>query len=610
MGALTLFDKIRGRNPLTFIHFESSTITPEGSLGLTAAWQGGDPIYEMGNGFRFARTDGSQWLKLQGSGFTTGDKTIETLMTISEYTTWSRIFDIGDSVDNYINVSQQDIDSFRSSARSTPSSERINRYTRTIYDRPKVDELCHIVAVHHATTGLVELYKNGVLCSVSAASQELKNEATANAVGALFWSVAGAVNGVAAESKWKGTCAYAAYYNEAFSQGDVTTHFNLLPPPRTYQETILDTEGLLSYWPLYVNGEDLSLSRDHMTVVGSVSHNTEALSPEGLGAYVPPYDPERRETVTNYMAVDNNLSTRCIEVWCRFKNELDLYKAAFAFNQFGEIENNADRVQFIQRDGNDYNLYALGASNLFNGSQTLFAEPRHVVMQYEEATDQSKLYVDGDVLLEVPGNLFSGLIAGLKLSVGAFTHTSDLGIGVYSNSEVSDCAIYNRPLTQHEIDARVNFVSQAPIVNLLLSLSSITWSNRETKAQANPQPIYLEHHGIAPFDSTYAVKNNPFYTDPIVDQNSKLREFGYIESKTELSDIPVANKRVMLFSHDSGVLIDETVSDENGNYRFDSLLMSKKYMVTAQYGNADEHTPPDYSAISSDWQTPTPYGRQ
>ena len=180
----------------------------------------------------------------------------------------------------------------------------------------------------------------------------------------------------------------------------------------------------------------------------------------------------------------------------------------------------------------------------------------------------------------------------------------------YFGGEVDQVEVYNRALTEVEVGYLFTQTlphAPDPIVNLLLSLSFITWSNRETKAQANPQPEQLVTLDANAPIATTVVKNNPFYNDVVLDQQGNQRQFGYIASTTQVSGIPVGNKRVLLFSNDTGLLIDETVSDAQGNYRFDSLLLSKKYMITAQYGNADENTPPDYSATSVDWQSPTPY---
>ena len=179
--------------------------------------------------------------------------------------------------------------------------------------------------------------------------------------------------------------------------------------------------------------------------------------------------------------------------------------------------------------------------------------------------------------------------------------------GDYLLGKMWRVSIHDHIFSQEEILA-TEFYDYEPNADIkVCALTKPLWSNRETKAQANPQPEQLATLDANAPIATTVVKNNPFYNDVVLDQQGNQRKFGFIASTTQVSGIPVANKRVLLFTDDTALLIDETVSDAQGNYRFDSLLLNKKYMITAQYGNADENTQPDYSATSVDWQSPTPY---
>ena len=590
-------------------------------------------------------------------------------------------------------------------------------------------------------------------------------------------------------------------------------------PPLTYQETILETEGLLAYYPLYVDGKDVSDLGSDMSNAGSGTpiFTPYILSPEGFGSFhSSKFDSGDAHNRPSFLSLPTPSLLQCIEAYVQFDIEPDTYCGLMGFNLANTSPDDNDYRVMLSYDAIHEKLrLRVGLDTYESDYQaSLFSTPKHVVMQYELEQDATIVYVDGVEVARVSGGGFNTLTTNSMLLAGAFTYTSPTTweVGFYGNTQTSDCALYNRPLTRTEIWQRAffkpidpnspdpfgdgsliskyrldgdatdltgnyhgtatnvtydegkfgycaessensvinlnghptfnttqpfslslfvlthdldteqrffafnlynysyvglrfiggaisagvcntNIISEVtisadtfyhvvltydgtqanlyvdtvhagsasgahsnvtnginfnvlanrggttsltgkldqlelynralteseiyrlykqsygsdPIANLLLSLSSITWSNRETKAQANPQPIYLEHHGIMPFHSTYAVKNNIFHNDVVLDQQGKQREFGFIASTVEVSGIPVANKRVLLFTNDTGLIIDETVSDSAGNYRFDSLLLGKKYMITAQYGNADENTPPDYSATSVDWQSPTPY---
>ena len=83
-------------------------------------------------------------------------------------------------------------------------------------------------------------------------------------------------------------------------------------------------------------------------------------------------------------------------------------------------------------------------------------------------------------------------------------------------------------------------------------------------------------------------------------------DLGYYQSTVLINNTPIKGKKVFCFTND-GFLVDSTVSDENGVYRFDYLELSEKYMFVAQHSNVPD-APPEYNAVASDWQTPTKYG--
>ena len=221
-----------------------------------------------------------------------------------------------------------------------------------------------------------------------------------------------------------------------------------------------------------------------------------------------------------------------------------------------------------------------------------------------EGGDTTSIYIDNVLKGQATEMPYAGLSQKFYLGNRDYNNDNFLA-GVLDQVE-----IYNRALTAEEVTVLYNqyiVPETRSFIYGLINAYNAKWSNKETFVQANWNSASLVNQMIESFNNKAVVKNNPFYADPLLDQNGEQRKFGYIASTTKINDIPVANKRVVIVANDTLQIIDETISDAFGNYRFDSLLMSKKYMITAQFGNSDENTPPEYSAVSADWQTPTEY---
>lgn len=385
----------------------------------------------------------------------------------------------------------------------------------------------------------------------------------------------------------------------------------------TYSGAILTTQGLIAHYPLVDNIKELSGEFNDLELAGS--------SPATFVDYEIPNinNPQKAyQTVlrTGMLRVVQPMGVKCISLFTtmpplEYPESNNAYATLFAFNQLTSTSNGRAVVMFSRGDyetqgDKGYYIgsgYLSGVSYVDDSWWEEFAGQQvHLAVQESADGSGTEFYINSVLAHTATVNIFSGWESGRYFTVGGHYYLADFAYEITRSSNVS---LFNRRLTDSEIEIQsIGGYSLAdPIANLLLSLSSITWSNRETKAQANPQPIYLVDYGIEPVNNKYVVKNNPFHNDVMQNQQGDLRKYGYIESTTEISGIPVGFKRVMLFTHNSGAILDETVSDAQGNYRFDSLLLGKKYMITAQYGNADENTPPDYSATSVDWQSPTPY---
>ena len=142
------------------------------------------------------------------------------------------------------------------------------------------------------------------------------------------------------------------------------------------------------------------------------------------------------------------------------------------------------------------------------------------------------------------------------------------------------------------------------LTHKVINTFKTTWSNKETKAQANPYPPAMQN--VKPVEPVATLLGKSGNYQSLLNQQGEQRPVGYYQSTVMINKVPTAGKRVFCFTN-NGQLRDETVSDVNGIYRFDHLDLNEKYMFVAQESN-DRTTPPEYNAVASDWQTPTKYG--
>jgi len=83
-----------------------------------------------------------------------------------------------------------------------------------------------------------------------------------------------------------------------------------------------------------------------------------------------------------------------------------------------------------------------------------------------------------------------------------------------------------------------------------------------------------------------------------------LVDLGYIASRVTVNGEGAAGRRVVLLGPDMAAQ-GTTFSDAQGNYRFDHLLLTRRYLVLAQDTFAF-----DYAPVAADLLTPTPYFSQ
>ncbi len=108
-------------------------------------------------------------------------------------------------------------------------------------------------------------------------------------------------------------------------------------------------------------------------------------------------------------------------------------------------------------------------------------------MQLNDAGTTTEVFIDGvkDPAMSVPMDVFLQ-IAGSYLTVGAFYYNGAVGAGA-GNAQVSDMAIYDRPLTQTEITGRQQYKMPEPVLRLFSN--TIRVANQEIRSQFIPQDV-------------------------------------------------------------------------------------------------------------------------
>ncbi|WP_435234474.1 hypothetical protein ACR30L_11915 [Psychromonas sp. PT13] len=306
------------------------------------------------------------------------------------------------------------------------------------------------------------------------------------------------------------------------------------------------------------------------------------------------------------------MNTKCVELWVMsdpgYTNGQD-FRGIFGFNSLsGGADGNVDRVIMTvgvaSSSSDNTRMYISGLVVPDLESKDYFDTPRHVVFQYESATNETVLYLDGVVKYRYPGDAYDLLIEGRYFTPGLFHYYNNPIYNLHGRTYCSDCALYDRPLTMDEINARINSDEYEISLRSLHSQPKPTWAHQLTRAQANPQSNELLVLEQKPEQKIIGKLGN---YNSLIKQNGEQRKVGYYQSTVTVSDVPKPNTRVLCFTN-GGQLLDETYSNESGVYRFDHLLMDNKYLFVAQYNNGNKQVAPEYLAAAADWQTPTPYG--
>lgn len=376
----------------------------------------------------------------------------------------------------------------------------------------------------------------------------------------------------------------------------------------TLAETILNTSGLLAYWPLTDNTDQSGNGR-HLTTMGAPIFN---LAPMTTDLHPSVLTPDSGSTLRIAQAILPKI--RAIEGFFRLAGGKSTdYSTVFGLNQPATGFNN----RYILLYGGSVGVCSYQAisplgGNTFYKSLTktwdeLSYSPHHFVVQLNDAGTTTEVFIDGvkDPAMSVPMDVFLQ-IAGSYLTVGAFYYNGAVGAGA-GNGQVSDMAIYDRPLTQAEITGRQQYKMGDPSVYRVST--TILTANQEPRSQFIPQDVTW--HGTPPM---YAGPVTPIKNSRLLMTRGRdqfwLRDGvqnvqqGYIRSTVTINGEGV-RRRVLCFTQD-GDLVGETYSRAaDGVYQFDLLWLNRRYMVVAQDDPA--YGPADYNAVAADYQAPTPY---
>lgn len=327
------------------------------------------------------------------------------------------------------------------------------------------------------------------------------------------------------------------------------------------------------------------------------------------------YSPYKLEIINNSTNTHKKVQINFLSALMCYSFKGDLYSEAHlpddvVFPASGKYKTNVDT---LLTNEDDIDLYIRTPNCLIRG------ETRYAIQSDTSNVSEFHFSNDGTVTVTQGSYTNTGEVPDGVNTIGLIVKNGQ-ALAVYSNMYViakSDPSIF---ISDHfitnklEIGTGVDYIDYQEYyaVDYMYDCHKVdfynaSWSNKLSREESNPQPKVCFNSLVKTIKTHPVVSNNPLYKDIMVDNNGNLRGYGYFKGKTMVSDIPVGNKRVQCFEHNSGVLIKDTYSDNKGNYIFDNLMTNKKYKFVAFYGSADRLVPPNFNATAIDWQSPIPY---
>ena len=333
--------------------------------------------------------------------------------------------------------------------------------------------------------------------------------------------------------------------------------------------------GPLAYWPLYRSTEDASGNNRPLTVAGSPLWGGGLLTGERYPAALM----IGSDDVEHVKIPNANLpGAVAVEGFFKLHTEGSL-RAVIGLNQ--PLPGAVGRYIIHYGSGQGFFLANNGVfmPALPISVDSLMGSTHHYVVQYEEFTGTTRVYIDGTVVPEwdVAGNVFTAQPSAYMMPGGYMYNGTST-----TNSVTAHVAVYDRPLSPVEISSRQAYRDELPPVPACVT-AAIAWANAETREQAWPGEIAAKP----------VPKQAPVLlwraTEPVLPVDAKLT-LGFIRGTITSRSEAVAGRRVVCF----GPSLDpvaETVSAADGSYRFDLLWLGREYLIMAMDNPAYQYNP-------------------
>ncbi len=263
-------------------------------------------------------------------------------------------------------------------------------------------------------------------------------------------------------------------YNRALTACDIDSLFNM-PNPSTCTPVI--TNGLVAYYPFCGDANDGSGNGNNGTVNGATLTSDRFGNPNSAYAF---------NGVSDYIDIPNqpNLNINIgqsfsVSLWIKHNG---INSAKYFLSKYngtmGVNPSYAFGTQDVNNPGGPYSWFeAAGFSQENRDNSTVLTDGNwhHYVCVYNSGIS-IKLYIDNQLTVTNNISYSNSIVNGLDLVIGAGANLQQF----YSGS-IDDIAIYNRALTQSEIDTLNNSLPHNCEVPLNLSTTNIT----NTSAQMN-----------------------------------------------------------------------------------------------------------------------------
>lgn len=371
---------------------------------------------------------------------------------------------------------------------------------------------------------------------------------------------------------------------------------------------IINKSGLVALYPLIGNGQEASGNWLDLYPQGEEpDYYKLPTSSDGTPCYSKKQDYTFTGDVITHLITKQPINIKSVNMFCRlYDTRIMGWSGFFCFNGWINANDRANR--FMMQVDNTGQLHLNDGGSTFKETGIYvfdyFNKEFNVTVQESEDGNGVEVFFDNQLIYSRgQGNGFATLsnYPDRKMVVGGYINYLS---GSSGQLDVSYFSAFSRRLSEEERIELSSYVYDIESTSINeIKGTEVTFSNKETKTEANS---YAEKVHIAAENDQLSLLGKSGNYSSILSSNGEQRPIGYYQSTVLINESPSANKRVLCYTN-NGQLVDETVSDSEGKYRFDYLDLNKKYMFVAQYSN-EANTPPDYTAVAADWQKPTPYG--